>query len=78
MVGVLFLVALGVLVHTGLLVRLACRHLGWVRGKGYVHERFPDPAVTRLAIEPRKKEILGRLNLPEATLRFLTPTNRGA
>jgi hypothetical protein len=52
-VGLLFLVSLGLLVLTGLLVRLAWRHLRWVRGKGYQHERFPDPVVTRMAIELR-------------------------
>jgi hypothetical protein len=63
--GILFLVSLGLLAVTGLLVQLACRHLRWVRGKGYQQERFPDPAVTRMAIELRKKEILSRLPLPK-------------
>jgi hypothetical protein len=76
-VAVLFLVSLELLLLTGLLVRLACRHLRWVRGKGYQHERFPDPAVTRLAVEIRKKEILSRLSLPEASVRFVIPSDRG-
>jgi hypothetical protein len=75
-VGVQFLVSFGLLVLTGLLVRLAGRHLRWVRGKGYPHERFPDAAVTRMAIELRKKEILSRLHLPEASVRFLVPCDR--
>jgi hypothetical protein len=75
-VAVLFIVSLGLLVVTGLLVRLACRHLGWVRGKGYQNERFPDPAVARMAIELRKKEILSRLPVPESRVRFLMPCER--
>jgi hypothetical protein len=75
-VSVLFLVSLGLLVVTGLLVRLACRHLRWVRGKGYQQERFPDPAVTRMAIDLRKKEILSRLAVPEASVQFLVPCDR--
>jgi hypothetical protein len=71
--GILFLVFLGLIVVTGLLVGLACRHLRWVRGKGYQHQRFPDPAVTRLAVALRKKEILSRLSVPEASVRFLIP-----
>jgi hypothetical protein len=76
-VGLLFLVSLGLLVLTGLLIRLACRHLRWVRGKGYQHERFPDPAVTRMAIDLRTKEILSRLPVPEASVQFLIPCDRG-
>jgi hypothetical protein len=68
--------SLGLLVLTGLLVRLACRHLRWVRGKGYQHERFPDPAVTRMAIDLRKKEILSRLAVPASSVRFLVPGDR--
>jgi hypothetical protein len=68
--------SLGLLVLTGLLVRLACRHLRWVSAKGYQHEPFPDPAVTRLAVELRKKEILSRLPVPEASVRFLVPGDR--
>jgi hypothetical protein len=75
-VAVLFLVSLGPLVVTALLVQLACRHLRWVRGKGYQHERFPDPAVTRMAIELRKKQILSRLPVPESTVRFWIPCDR--
>jgi hypothetical protein len=74
--GILFLVSLGLLVVTGLLVQLPCRHLRWVRGKGYQHKRFPDPAVTRMAIELRKKQILSRLHLPESSVRFLMPCER--
>jgi hypothetical protein len=70
-VGVLFLGSLGLLVLTGLLARLACRHMRLVRGKGYQHERLPDPAVTCMAVEIRKNEILSRLPLPEASVRFL-------
>jgi hypothetical protein len=75
-IGMLFLVSLGLLVVTGLFSLLACRHLRWVRGKGYQHDRFADPAVTRMAIELRKKEILSRLHLPEASVRFLVPCDR--
>jgi hypothetical protein len=72
-IGMLFLVSLGLVAVTGLLVRLACGHLRWVSGKGYQRERYPDPAVTRMAIELRKKEILSRLPVPEASVRFLVP-----
>jgi hypothetical protein len=41
-IGMLFLVSLGLLVVTGRLMRLGCRHLRWVRGKGYQRERYPD------------------------------------
>jgi hypothetical protein len=71
--GMLFIVSMGLLVVTGLLVRLACRHLHWVSEKGYQHERFADTQVTCMAIDLRKKEILSRLGLPEASVRFLTP-----
>jgi hypothetical protein len=74
-VAVLFLLSLGLLVITGLLVRLAYRHLRCVRGKGYQHERFPDPAVTRIAIALRRKEILSRLPLPEASVQFEIPSD---
>jgi hypothetical protein len=72
-VSVLFLVSLGLLVVTGLLVRLACRHLCWVRGKGCQHERFPDTAVTRMAIDLRKEEIMSLLPVPASSMRFLIP-----
>jgi hypothetical protein len=75
-VGILFLVSLGLLVLTGLAFRLACRHLRWVTGKRYQHERFPDAGVTRMAIEVRKKEIVSRLPLPESRVRFLIPSDR--
>jgi hypothetical protein len=75
--AVLFLGSLGLLVVMGLLGQLACRHLRWVSAQGYQQERFPDPAVTRLAIALRKKKILSRLPFPEASVRFSIPCDRG-
>jgi hypothetical protein len=75
-VGTLFILSMGLLVVMGLLVRLACRHWRWTAQQGSEHARFADPAVTRMAIELRKKDILSRLPLPESSVRFLIPHNR--
>jgi hypothetical protein len=75
-VAMLLLLSLGLLVVTGLAVRFVWRHLRWVNAKGYQYEPSPDPAVTRMAIELRKNEILSRLPLPESSMRFLTLPDR--
>jgi hypothetical protein len=70
----LFVLSFGLLVVAGLLIRLAYRHLRCVTG--YEHEGVVDPAVTRMAIDLRKKEILSRLPVPEASVQFLTCWDR--
>jgi hypothetical protein len=72
-VGTWLLLSMGLLVVTGLLVRLVWRHFRWVARRDYQRERFPDAALSRMAIELRKKEVLSRF----WSVEFLVPRAAG-
>jgi hypothetical protein len=75
-VGGLSLLGFGLLALAGLVVRMAWRQL---RGAGpgpWLRDRLPDPAVTRMAIGLRKKDLLQALHLPGARVMFLTQGGR--
>jgi hypothetical protein len=74
----LFLLALGLLSFTGLLVRAARNHLRSVAEECPHQPRREDSAVARMAIELGKKDVLKRLGLEESRVQFLTPAERWA
>jgi hypothetical protein len=76
--GGLFLLSLGLLHFTGVLVRAARNHLRSVAEECPHHERVGDSAVTKMAIALGKKDVLKRLGLAESQVRFLTTAERWA
>jgi hypothetical protein len=77
-VGGLSLLGFGLLALAGLVVRMAWRQLRGVRPGRWLQDRFPDPAVTRMAIALRKKDLLQALDLSGAQVMFLTQGEHAA